>query len=104
MTLDLAIYGALNAVWKEHYLLRRLNEETAKKLLSVMERIFDVIAIASIESGKKDVFELSVKEGLATYDAAYLYYVFRIKLVLVTDDIKLRENLETASTRYLAKK
>ena len=50
VTLDLAIYGALNAVWKEHYLLRRLNEETAKKLLSVMGRVFDVIAIASIRS------------------------------------------------------
>jgi len=36
-TLDLAVYMALNAVWKEHYLLRRLDEETAKKLLGVME-------------------------------------------------------------------
>jgi predicted nucleic acid-binding protein len=49
-TLDLAIYEALNAVWKEHYLIRHLDEETAKKLLSVMERIFDVITIASIRS------------------------------------------------------
>jgi len=38
----------------------------------------------------------------------YLYYALRNKLVLVTDDIKLRKKakqyLETASTRDLAKK
>jgi predicted nucleic acid-binding protein len=107
-TLDLAVYEALNAVWKEHYLLRRLDEETAKKLLSVMGGIFDVIGIASIRGGEKDVFELSVKEGLMIYDVAYLYYALRNKLVLVTDDIKLREKakqyLETATTRDLAQK
>ncbi len=90
-TLDLAIYEALNAVWKEYYLSRRLDEETAKKLLSVMGRIFDVIAIANIRSEEKDVFELAVKEGLTIYDAAYLHYALRNKLLLVTDDVKLRE-------------
>jgi predicted nucleic acid-binding protein len=107
-TLDLAIYEALNAVWKEHYLLRRLDEETAKKLLGVMGRIFDVIAIASIRSREKEVFELALKEGLIIYDAAYLHYPLRNKLLLVTDDIKLREKakqyLETSSTRDLAQK
>jgi predicted nucleic acid-binding protein len=67
-----------------------------------MGRIFDVIAIASIRSGEKDVFELAVKEGLITYDAAYLHYALRNKLLLVTDDIKLRgkakQYLETTST------
>jgi len=84
------------------------HEETAKKLLSVMERVFDVIAIACIRSGEKDVFELAVKKGLTIYDAAYLHYALRNKLVLVTDDIKLREKakqyLETMSTRDLAQK
>jgi predicted nucleic acid-binding protein len=56
-----------------------------------MERIFDVIAIASIRRGEKNVFELALKEGLTIYDAANLHYALRNKLVLVTDDIKLRE-------------
>jgi hypothetical protein len=89
-------------------LLRRLDEETAKKLLGVMERIFDVITIASIRSEEKDVFELAVKEGLTIYDAAYLHYALRNKPVLVTDDVKLREKakqyLETMSTRELMQK
>jgi predicted nucleic acid-binding protein len=95
-------------VWKEHYLLRRLDEETAKKLLGVMGRIFDVFGIASIRSGEKDVFELAVKEGLTVHDAAYLHYALRNKLLLVTDNIKLREKakqyLETMSTRELMQK
>jgi len=36
-TPDLAIYEALNVVWEEHYLLRRLDEETAKKLLRCLK-------------------------------------------------------------------
>jgi predicted nucleic acid-binding protein len=47
-------------------------------------------------------------EGLTIHDAAYLHYALRNKLVLVTDDVKLREKakqyLETASTRDLAQK
>jgi predicted nucleic acid-binding protein len=73
-----------------------------------MGRIFDVFAIASIRSGEKDVFELAVNEGLTIHDAAYLHYALRNKLLLVTDDIKLREKakqyLETASTKDLAQK
>jgi len=69
---------------------------------------FNVIAIASIRSGEREVFELAVKEGLTIYDAAYLHYALRNKLVLVTDDIKLREkakqHLETMSTRELMQK
>jgi hypothetical protein len=40
-----------------------------KKLHGVMGRIFDVIAIASMRRGVKDVFELAVEEGLTIYDA-----------------------------------
>jgi predicted nucleic acid-binding protein len=73
-----------------------------------MERIFDAITLASIRSGKKDVFELAVKEGLTIHDAAYLHYALRNKLLLVTDDIKLREKakqyMETETTRDLAQK
>jgi predicted nucleic acid-binding protein len=73
-----------------------------------MGRIFDVIGIASVRGGEKEVFELAVKEGLTIYDAAYLHYALRNKLVLVTDDVKLREKakqyLETATTRDLAQK
>ena len=91
VTLDLAIYECLSAVWKEHFLLGRLDEEIARKLLSVLRGVFDVITIASIRESEVEVFEFAVKEGLTVYDAAYLYYAIRNKSILVTDDKKLWE-------------
>lgn len=108
VTLDLAVYEVLNAVWKEHYILRHLNEETVGELLGILGRVFEVITLASIRGEEVRVFELAVKEGLTIYDAAYLYYAFKNKLVLVTDDKKLGEKaeqyLETVSTRELMQK
>jgi predicted nucleic acid-binding protein len=103
--LDLAVYEVINAVWKEHYLLRHIDEETVKELLDVLERVFDVVTVASVRSEEARVFELAVKEGLTIYDAAYLYYAAKNKLILVTDDAKLREKakqyVETITTREL---
>jgi len=48
VTFDLAIYESINAVWKECFLLHRLDEETTRKLLSILKGVFDVITIASI--------------------------------------------------------
>ena len=76
-----------------------------KELLDVLERVFDVVTLASIRSEEARVFELAVKEGLTVYDAAYLYYAAKNKLILVTDDAKLREKakqyVETITTREL---
>jgi predicted nucleic acid-binding protein len=108
VTLDLAVYEVLNAIWKEHYLLRRLNEETVGELLSILGKVFEVITLASIRGEEAGVFELAVKEGLTIYDAAYLHYALRNKLVLVTDDRRLMEKakqyLEIMSTRELMQK
>jgi predicted nucleic acid-binding protein len=76
-----------------------------KRLLSVLRGIFSVVSIASISGYEYEVFELAVKEKLTVYDAAYLYYAAKNKLILVTDDARLREKvkqyLETVSTREL---
>jgi len=105
VTLDLAIYECLSAVWKEYFLLGRLDEEIARKLLSVLRGVFDVITIASIRESEVEVFEFAVKEGLTVYDAAYLYYAIRNKSILVTDDKKLWEKakryVEVAASKDL---
>jgi predicted nucleic acid-binding protein len=78
------------------------------RLLSILGRVFDVITVASIRGEEAGVFELAVKEGLTVYDAAYLYYAYKNKLVLVTDDRKLEEKarqyVETVSTGELVRK
>jgi len=59
---------------------RPLDEETARKLLSILRGVFDVITIANIR-GRIGVFKFAVKEGLTVYDTAYLYYVAKNKLI-----------------------
>jgi predicted nucleic acid-binding protein len=76
-----------------------------KRLLSVLRGVFSVVSVASISGYEHEVFELAVKEKLTVYDAAYLYYVAKNKLILVTDDERLREKakqyVETTTTRKL---
>jgi predicted nucleic acid-binding protein len=51
--------------------------------------------------------ELAVEEGLSLYDASYLYYAYKGRFILVTDDEKLgmkaEEYVETLKTSVLAR-
>ncbi len=96
-TIDLARYEALNAIWKEARLLRRIDEKTAREYVSVLSKVFRVIKRLSIEGNEDEVFKLALREGLTVYDASYLYIAIRDGLILVTDDKKL---LDRAS-RYV---
>jgi predicted nucleic acid-binding protein len=89
-TLELAIYETLNAVWKGHALLKHVDEETAKHLIKLLEKIFRIIILDRIRD-LNSVFELACKENTTIYDASYLYHTLQNKLTLVTDDEKLLE-------------
>ncbi len=107
VTLDLALYECLNAVWKEHALLGRLDREKALKLADIIAGIFRVVETVSIRNSEKEVLELAAKEGLTVYDASYLYVAAKRRLTLVTDDAVLREKaskyVETLTTKEIAK-
>lgn len=96
-TTDLALYEALNAIWKESKLLKRIDEETALEYVDILSMVFKVIKKISIEGSEDEVFKLALREGLTVYDASYLYPAIRDKLTLVTDDKRL---LDKAS-RYV---
>ncbi len=49
VTLDLALYESLNAVWKEHRLLRRFDRKITLKLLGIISDIFNIIKIISVK-------------------------------------------------------
>ncbi len=105
-TIDLALYEALNAVWKEHKLLGRIDEETAREYVEILAGIFEAIQMVSIRSLEEEVFRFASKENLTIYDASYLYIAVKNKLILVTDDGKLRDRaskyVETLSSSQLA--
>jgi len=89
-TLDLAYYESLNAVWKEHTLLRKINGETALEYIETLSLVFKALEVDSIRDEEVKVFKLASREGLTIYDASYLYIAIRDGLTLVTDDNKLK--------------
>jgi predicted nucleic acid-binding protein len=97
VTLDLAVYESLNAVWKEHKVLGRIDLETAKELVELLKGVFDSVPLESAKGYEVEVFELASKEGLTAYDAAYLYIAMRDGLTLVSDD----EELLSKASRYV---
>jgi len=90
-TIDLALYEALNAVWKEHYLLKRIDGETALKLAGILRGVFDVLDVYSIRGFEEDVLNLALKEEVTVYDASYIHVAMKNGFSLVTDDARFRE-------------
>ncbi|RLE92127.1 MAG: DNA-binding protein [Thermoprotei archaeon] len=97
ITLDLAIYECLNAVWKEYKLLGRIDRETALSLIKAIGNVLTVIKMESIKGFEDEVFSLACKENLTIYDASYLYTSIKMQATLITDDQKLREK----SSKYI---
>ncbi len=90
ITIDLALYESLNAVWMEYQLLKRLDRDTALLFLDVIGNVFNVIKVLPIRGLEKEIFDLASKEDLTVYDTSYLYVAMRNKFTLVTDDQRLR--------------
>ncbi|MEM1611181.1 MAG: type II toxin-antitoxin system VapC family toxin [Sulfolobales archaeon] len=90
-TLDLALYESLNAIWKEVYLVKNIKRETGLKLIEIISKIFSVIEVHTVRGFEKEIFELSLNEGLTIYDASYIYMAMKERLILVTDDKRLKE-------------
>ena len=108
VTLDLALYECLNAVWKEHALLGRLDRETALELADIIAGVFRVVETVTIKGSEKEVLGLAAKEKLSAYDASYLYTAAKRGLTLVTDDEELREKaskyVETLTSNDIARR
>lgn len=93
-TLDLALYESLNALWKEHLLLKRLDEDMVKEYNSIIAEIFSVIEVRSIRGLEDKVFENAVKYKITVYDSSYLTYAVENDLILVTDDKRLSNKVK----------
>ncbi len=93
-TLDLAVYEALNAIWKEHTLLRKLDKSQALKFAILIREVFQALDICSVRGHEEEVLKLAMDEGLTIYDAAYLYMALETRHILVTDDKKLAKKAE----------
>ncbi len=90
-TIELALYESLNAVWKEHRLLKRIDGETAAEFVAILSRLFEAIRVLSARGLEAEIFDLASRDGLTVYDASYVCVAAESGLVLVTDDRRLRE-------------
>jgi predicted nucleic acid-binding protein len=95
-SLNLALYETMNAIWKEHK-FGKIDEKTALEYIEVLTMAFKLFEILSISAYEKEVFKLAVKEELTIYDASYLFLAIKNKLILVTDD----EKLKNKSLKYI---
>ncbi len=93
-TLDLALYESLNALWKEHFLLRRMDRDLLNECMGILLGIFEVIEVRTIDGLEERVLENAVKYGLTVYDSSYFTYARENGLALVTDDAKLAKRVE----------
>jgi predicted nucleic acid-binding protein len=89
MILDLTVYEALNFVWKELYLLKKIDENTALRLTRALKKIFDTLEILSMRGYEEKALELAIKHGITVYDASYIAIAAEKGLILVTDDCEL---------------
>lgn len=100
-TLSLAYYEVGNAVWKECFLLKRLDVEKAARLLAAVFAIMremDVIGLGDEKFGVT-VLDAAGRLNVTYYDAAYLVAAQQHSRILVTDDEKLRTAAEKMSLK-----
>jgi predicted nucleic acid-binding protein len=88
-TLDLALYESLNALWKEHFLLKKLSKDDVQEYIDIIAELFSTIEVKSVMGFENKVLENAVKYEITAYDSSYLTYAIENGLTLVTDDEKL---------------
>jgi len=87
----LTICEALNAIWKEAYLVRSLSYEEAERFIRIFAEALDYLNILSIHPYESEVLKTAMDLGLTVYDASYVVLTEKNDLTLVTEDGKLRE-------------
>jgi predicted nucleic acid-binding protein len=88
--LDLTLYEIGNALWVMHKTKTRLSLADAKSLMKVATFLTSWMNSVSLsELDPLEVLDISIKEGITFYDAAYLAYAVKRRMALVTDDDSL---------------
>lgn len=104
-TISLAYYELGNALWRESFLLKRINIEEARKSLSLMYAILERMQVASLDSIMGDkVLKTAHKFNLTFYDSAYLTEAKESGKILVTDDNKLTKTAENIGIKTISTK
>jgi len=102
-TISLAYYELGNALWRECFLLKRINKEEAEKLLRAMFAIVQAMDVALIENEDEanDILKKAYDFNITYYDSAYIVQAYKTEKTLVTEDKKLAKAAEKSSIKTL---
>jgi predicted nucleic acid-binding protein len=88
--LYLTYYEVGNAIWTESELVKSLNGEDLKILVSTFDNLFPFLDTCPFSyEDFSDTLEIARKERLTFYDSSYIHSAKKHELTLVTDDYKL---------------
>ena len=85
----LTIYEALNALWKESRLLKKLSFKEALALAEVLDSLREFMKLLRTEGLGIEILRVALDKGMTAYDASYVVLAKKNKLTLVTEDSKL---------------
>jgi len=105
-TISLVYYEVGNALWRECFLLNRIDSKEAADLLQSIFPILRTMDVSHLEDEVlgDTVLSLAGKLNITYYDAAYLAEAQNSNKTLVTDDGKLVEAAEGAGVKTLTSK
>ena len=88
---DLTIYEVFNALWKEFRFIKILIKEKVYELAKTYVNLLDLMKIIHIyPNDVAKILDIALATGLTVYDASYIHTARKHKLVLVTEDQKLK--------------
>jgi len=102
-TIFLAYYELGNALWRECFLLKRISQDEAEKLLSAMFGIVQAMDVVLLEGEAEGsaVLSKACEFNITFYDSAYVAEALKSKKILVTDDKKLAKVAEQSGVKTL---
>jgi predicted nucleic acid-binding protein len=105
-TISLARYELGNALWRECFLLKRISQDEAERLLRTMFAILHAMDVKVLEDENEGstVLNQACKLNVTFYDAAYVSEACKSNKVLITDDRKLAKVAEKTGLKTLTSK
>ena len=102
--LDLTIYEVGNALWKINKLLDKTDAPKALQAIKEAHPLLSLMNAQKLEDAEDltQTMEIAHQKNLSFYDAAYIQVAKRMKLTLVTEDMRLlkaSQELGTATSR-----
>mgnify|MGYP000595480915 FL=1 len=101
MSVDHVVKEVTNTIWKA-YITERISRKDAEEKHRALMRLVGVnIKLYSEEQVISDAFKLSMKLKLPIYDTLYIALAKKLKLPLLTLDLKQKRKAEEANVKTI---